>query len=182
MVGFGSGNVSEFPSVSSDLQELQNVLGATLEEKQGGLWVLSRAGGVGRTDRLWVPMGTSHSSPCSISSEVPKIHVVPQEQVRNHLLHMTTAFHPSAQKEHPKRVAWGRKEGPLTGDEPTRDHSSSPIKTMVLRQNKENKLGIGDLRVIFDFSVCSSAGFLNPFFRQILWQVSSTHMHHFQRM
>lgn len=182
MVGFGSGNVSGFPSVSSELQELPHSLGATLEEKQRGFWLLSQAGGAGWTDRLWVPMGTAHPSPCSITSEVPKTPIVPQEQVRNHLPYTATAFHHLAQKKtHPKPMAWGRKEGPLMGDEPTHDHSFSPI-CFVLRQNKGNKLGIGELGVIFDFSVCSRAGVLNTFSRQIPWQASSTHVHHFLKM
>lgn len=80
---FGSGNISGFPSASSDLQELQNGPRAILEEKQRGPRVLSWAGGMGWRGGLWVPTGTTDPSPCPISSEVAKTPIVPQEQVRN---------------------------------------------------------------------------------------------------
>lgn len=81
---FGSGNVSGFPSMSSDLQKMQNGLGATLEEKWRGPWGLSSAGGGGWRAGLRVLTGTADPSPWPTSSEVPKTPLVPQEQVRNY--------------------------------------------------------------------------------------------------
>lgn len=166
--------------MSSDLQELQNSLRATLEEKRRGPWVLSRAGGAGWRARLWVPTGTADPSPGSISSEVPKTPVMPQEQVRNHIPHTTTALHPSTQTKHPKTMVCGRKQGPLPGDEPTHDHHSSPSRPWCSDTARETSLGLG----ISGLSLtCSRAGFLIcSFFRQIPWQASSTCVHCFQKM